>query len=987
MVDYKDLVLQHTEKFLNLKYPLFKKKSHRMIVFNCPVCGKPSCSYVNKDNFGYDFDCKSCNFVGNIVDLVRKTEDEFKGAKDLEIYTYIAKEIGLNITTDEEVELLLNLYNRFGFDMVKIVRESKAPSEDDWVNKEHKDIDEWRTWLDDGLNIGVKCGIHSGIIIFDLDTKADEVLIGGVKHDLKILKKILFDSATLVQETQNGWHFFYKYDERFAGTQNLRKYGLEAEVRSTGGQVVLFPSIVFDEKTKAMGLNRKFLNVDNESIVSVDIKTIPDALVEYLKIKSNGKFLQSGSSLTTQKEFSLENMGNLTELLNGGDFASIGQGNRNHTLMSMGGMLRKNLNVQETENVLGIINTYFCHPSLDKREFANIMRTLNKYSFFDKNVVAQKVLEYLKMVNDATERDIREALNYKKVELDDVLSRLVRDGYLYKKNRMYFIVKKADWKDCFGKEGEKIDFTMPYFEDVATFRKGDMLLVGAKTGKGKCHKKGTGIIMSDGNIKKVEEIVPSDKIMGVDSKPRKVLKIGTGREMMYKINPCKGESFEVNENHILSVKHSLTGEITNISVKDCLKKNKTWFKFNKLYRVPVEFKTKKQLLEPYFLGLRLGDGDSRDSRITNIDKPIINYIKGYAKKLKSLGVKYICYKYSGRTPSHKITKGRQNKTKFTIKNELRKLNLITNKHIPFNYKTGDRQQRLQLLAGIIDSDGHVSQTAKNVEICSVRKGLAKDYQYLAGSLGFLSYIKEKIINSKVYYKVMILGDLTVIPTKLKRKQVKDKPIFNPNKLLTRFSIEQTKNDKFYGFELDGDHLYMIDGFIVNHNTHLAMNIIKQLVSQNIKPYYISLESGSRFVKIANDLKLKDKDFFFDTIFSPEEVELEDNAVTIIDWLLPKDYAQVDKLYNYFAEQLTKKGGILIIFAQLKMDGKFFAENMISLFPALVAKFEYIKDSNGQEDRTKSNLTVEKAREGKTPNSFTVIPCEYDFHSKELKIKV
>lgn len=655
MIDYKDLVLQHTEKFLSLKYPLFKKKSHRMVVFNCPICGKPSCSYVNRSNFGYDFDCKSCNFVGNIVDLVRRTEKEFKDAKDSEIYTYIAKEIGLNITTDEEVDLLLNLYNRFGFDMVKIVRESKAPSEDDWVNKGHKDIDEWRAWLDDGLNIGVKCGVHSNIIIFDLDTKADECIINGVTHDLKVLKKILFDSATLVQETQNGWHFFYKYDERFTGTQNLRKYGLEAEIRSTGGQVVLFPSVVYDEKTQAMGLNRKFLGVDDDSIISVDIKNIPDELVEYLKTKSNGKFLQNGTSLTVDSEFPFESMESLTELLSGDDFASIGKGNRNHTLMSMGGMLRKNLNTKETERVLGIINTYFCHPSLDKREFTNIMRTLNKYSFFDKSIVAQKVLEYLKMINEGTERDIREALNYKKVELDNVLSMLVKEGYLYKKNRMYFIIKKADWKDCFGKEGEKIDFKMPYFEDVATFRKGDMILIGAKTGVGK--------------------------------------------------------------------------------------------------------------------------------------------------------------------------------------------------------------------------------------------------------------------------------------------------------------------------------------------THVAMNMIKQLVTQNIKPYYISLESGSRFIKIANDLKLKDKDFFFDTIFSPEEVELEDNAVTIIDWLLPKDYAQVDKLYNYFAEQLTKKGGILIIFAQLKMDGLFFAQNMISLFPALVAKFDYIKDSNGNVDPTKSNFIVEKVREGKTPNSYVVIPCEYDFHSKELKIKV
>jgi len=43
-------------------------------------------------------------------------------------------------------------------------------------------------------------------------------------------------------------------------------------------------------------------------------------------------------------------------------------------------------------------------------------------------------------------------------------------------------------------------------------------------GTGKCFGKGTPILMSDGSIKPVELIQPGDKVMGLDSSPRKVMR-------------------------------------------------------------------------------------------------------------------------------------------------------------------------------------------------------------------------------------------------------------------------------------------------------------------------------------------------------------------------------------------------------------------------------------------------------------------------------
>ena len=54
----------------------------------------------------------------------------------------------------------------------------------------------------------------------------------------------------------------------------------------------------------------------------------------------------------------------------------------------------------------------------------------------------------------------------------------------------------------------------------------------------------------------VQDIKVGDKIMGDDSKERNILSLARGRETMYKVIPTKGDSYIVNESHILSLKYS-----------------------------------------------------------------------------------------------------------------------------------------------------------------------------------------------------------------------------------------------------------------------------------------------------------------------------------------------------------------------------------------------------------------------------------------------
>lgn len=101
-------------------------------------------------------------------------------------------------------------------------------------------------------------------------------------------------------------------------------------------------------------------------------------------------------------------------------------------------------------------------------------------------------------------------------------------------------------------------------------------MIGAPTRYGKCHTKGTKVLMHDFSTKSVENVRVGDKLMGPDMHPRTVKALGTGVEKSYMVKPEYGEPFGCNESHILSLRmkrDSLAGkykelQIVNMSIKD-----------------------------------------------------------------------------------------------------------------------------------------------------------------------------------------------------------------------------------------------------------------------------------------------------------------------------------------------------------------------------------------------------------------------------------
>lgn len=92
----------------------------------------------------------------------------------------------------------------------------------------------------------------------------------------------------------------------------------------------------------------------------------------------------------------------------------------------------------------------------------------------------------------------------------------------------------------------------------------------------RCHGLGTEILMYDGTIKKIEDIIIGDQVMGPDSKPRNVLEICTGKDELYRVGQTHGMSYVVNSTHKLSLKvwygHKKYWAIVNTPISNFINK-------------------------------------------------------------------------------------------------------------------------------------------------------------------------------------------------------------------------------------------------------------------------------------------------------------------------------------------------------------------------------------------------------------------------------
>lgn len=376
----------------------------------------------------------------------------------------------------------------------------------------------------------------------------------------------------------------------------------------------------------------------------------------------------------------------------------------------------------------------------------------------------------------------------------------------------------------------------------------------ASRGTSKCGKLGTVVIMADGTRRKIEEVRRGESVMGPDGKPRTVLDTTRGYGKLYEVRQTSGMDYVVNDAHILSLKNK-RGEVVNLPVEDFLYARYQVKQSLRGYRAGLlPFPKQDVTVDPYFLGLWLGDGCGRNPVVYTMDPEIIRFLQEYAasmgltaviKDLPHTVAKKVRIRANGGPAGNPFWKALK---AYGVTNPAVGKG-TNNKHIPDAYLVNDEATRLALLAGLLDSDGTVSK--KGYVITQTNERLARDIKYLADTLGFRTSLKQ--IKTTCSYgagttwRVGINGDVWRIPCRLPRKQLDRKDYHsNKDKLLSMVDVVPAGEGEWAGFTVDGDHLFLLEDGTVTHNSFVHASLAAPLKGLLYKNLGILLVSASGF---------------------------------------------------------------------------------------------------------------------------------------------
>jgi RecA/RadA recombinase len=377
-----------------------------------------------------------------------------------------------------------------------------------------------------------------------------------------------------------------------------------------------------------------------------------------------------------------------------------------------------------------------------------------------------------------------------------------------------------------------------------------------------CHAKGDRVMMYDGSVKAVENVVVGDRLMGPDSQPRTVLKLVRGQDMLYKLTPgMHAASHHVSSKHLLPLVKTKRGhqgpERVEIAVDDYVNQS-NWFKDSySLERREVQFSeqfVQEITIPPYVLGLLLGDGCLQQNRVslTTADEPIM---EAYTQFCNSIG--YEVSKRASKSKAFELYhRNGTNTGKFMndendldrLRKTLRSLGLLGTKSgtkfIPHAYKIRSKQDRLDLLAGLLDTDGYYSSEKNNYEYVSKSFELARDFVWVARTVGLkVGEPSPKIIDGTTYFRVHLSGS---VPCRLARKQ----SVHNNTRqsIATHgFLLEPVGEDNIYGFTVDIDNLYLMEDTTVQRNcgkSHLAFEAARATQAMGGVVVYIDTENAT-----------------------------------------------------------------------------------------------------------------------------------------------
>lgn len=386
-------------------------------------------------------------------------------------------------------------------------------------------------------------------------------------------------------------------------------------------------------------------------------------------------------------------------------------------------------------------------------------------------------------------------------------------------------------------------------------RKGCYYLKSASTSAGKAIPNYT-VIPTPTGFRRVDEIKVGDYLFGDDGKPTKVLAVYPQVEpkRVYEVEFADGRIAECCEDHLwqysYSSHHGRAYRVEPLKkiierTKDKGFKSGRAFRFRVPYNKAVEFEPKEYYPSPYTMGLLLGDGsfryNSRNKMLTfsSSDEELIALI---ADDLNTYYKKNPAQNFSWTFPlkEEKINKNAPPKKNLWVEDALINYPELWDKDsydkfIPEDYLIGSVEQRLELLRGLMDTDGSIDNKGM-VRFTTVNTRLKDQVVQLVRGLGYCPTVsidhREEKYRNGVCYSVIIHMPVSEKEKifKLTRKKERAKKIANEGKRREQCEenpiIDIRATNRYTDmtcFTVDNSsHLFLMNDFIVTHNTRTSV---------------------------------------------------------------------------------------------------------------------------------------------------------------------
>ena len=379
---------------------------------------------------------------------------------------------------------------------------------------------------------------------------------------------------------------------------------------------------------------------------------------------------------------------------------------------------------------------------------------------------------------------------------------------------------------------------LPCAESLQDLEDGKIELLGISEppGVGKALANDTPILTRNG-WKNHGDLVVGDEVIGMDGKFKKVIAVHPKCMLDVLVEFTNGEKIQCHENHEWMV-HDRS------RARDYIEETKVFEKRQLDYggevghrghryilqlphREYIQGEEKSLPLDPYLLGVWLGDGANKNPRICG-DAKDINVItkiirRGHSPRWhtihKDTGVWYF---------------------DFDIRKELQSVGMchsrrVSPKRIPQEYLTASVEQRLELLAGLIDTDG--TRTGSKFIFTTAEESLRDTFLELISTFGWRGCVNyhppirssSGIQGRKGYYTISFTPD-TIIPCALERKRNTEP---HKQRALAFKSIARVEPKEGNCITVEGDGMYLAGKTMIpTHNTTLAEFFLAWTVGRN-----------------------------------------------------------------------------------------------------------------------------------------------------------